>query len=692
MARVRWVLLAACVALGTAACSSGKSSPQGSGGTGSQPQAGSGGGANAAGNAGGSGAAARAASGGNGGVGGSSGTGATGGAPAGMGGGDASVAKDAASPAASDAGSADALEPPLCPTPMGAPVTVQQNGSAFTLDNGLLTVAINGAGNVTSVRKNKQALMASGHTLYVSSGGGSSYRSLGATSRSIVQQSDDLVELSFVDPAADMNWDLHYLMVRGVSGFYYFLVTDTKGKAATTLSELRTVQRFDPAVLSNGYNGERHGALPSVAQASTFSSSTQIQDATYPLPNGAMLAGAPYSEGPVFSKYDWASYRTEDRLHGLYGNGYGAWLLSPSWEFYTGGPVKQELMVHDSNLILNMYHGGHFGSATTQASPADWQKVYGPNLLYVNAGTDAEVIADAAMQAEHERRQWPYCFIKHDAYPLQRGSVTGQLVESHGRSVAGAMVVLAEPGTLLDQGYGYIFWAKADADGRFAIGNVRPGSYAVHVYATQGDLIDDIDNGEIVQSNVTVKAGDNALGTLNWSPPYHAKLLWSIGTSDRTAGEFRVQDATANATGRMYGTSATAGVWELPPPALTYTIGSSVPATDWYFAQSKTGTWTVAFDLGTVPASGATLTLGIAGAARNPHLDVAVNGHSVLSHGFGNDQTLYRSALQGGRFELLTASVPAADLKAGANTATLALTNGGGGVGIYYDVLKLESD
>ncbi len=604
----------------------------------------------------------------------------------------AGTGKDGAAAAGGDAGAPEPDGPPLCPTPQGGAVTLQQNGSGFTLDNGLLTLSINGAGSVTSLHKDGKSLMASGNTLYVSSGGGSSYRSISAGSRSVVRQSDDLVELSFVDAGGDMNWDLHYLMLRGVSGFYYFLITDTQGKAATTLSELRTVQRFDPNVLANGYNGERHGALPSPSQASTFSSSSQIQDATYPLPGGATLPGMPYSEGPVFTKYDWAAYRTEDAFHGLYGNGYGAWLISASFEYYTGGPLKQELMVHDSNLILNMYHGGHFGSATTQASPAGWRKLYGPNLVYVNSGSDDDVIADAAAQAAYEQQQWPYCFMQNDAYPLQRGSVRGRIVEARGRSAAGAMVVLAEPGQLLDQGYGYIFWAQADADGAFHIRNVRPGSYALHVYATQGDIVDDPDNGEIVQSSVSVGEGDNELGTLTWSPPYHGATLWSIGVSDRTAGEFRVQDASASQTGRMYGPATSSGVWELPPATLSYTVGSSDPAHDWYFAQSKNGTWSVQFQLASVPAGGAFLTLGIAGAARNPHLDVAVNGHSVLSHDFGNDQTLYRSALQGGRFEMLSASVAAADLQAGSNTLGLQLSSGGGGAGIYYDIVKLEQD
>jgi rhamnogalacturonan endolyase len=546
--------------------------------------------------------------------------------------------------------------------------------------------------------------MGSGDSLYVSENGGSSYYTINATTAAVVQQSPDLVELSFKDTSAgvhDMNWDIHYVMRRGVSGFYYFLVVDTVGRSAATLGELRTVQRFNASILSNGYNGERHGALPTAAQNANFSSSTQIQDATYPLVGAPdPLPGTPYNEGPVFSKYDWATYRTEDLVHGLYGNGFGAFLLSPSWEFYTGGPVKQELMVHHDNLILNMYHGGHFGSAISSASPSNWQKIYGPNLVYVNTGSDAQVIADAQAQAAAERSQWPYCWMNSTLYPpaAARGTVTGKIVEAHGRSAAGAMVTLAQAGPLLTQGYDYIFWAQADQNGQFSIPAVRPGAYAIHVYATQGTIVDDPTNGEVV-GNVTVSAGANNLGTLMWSPPFHQNLLWSIGTSDRTSGEFRFdpgvaagQNNIASHTGRTYGPSSTAGVWTVPPANLTYTVGTSAPASDWYFAQSVTGTWTIDFNLASVPPGGAFLTIGIAGAARNPNLDVAVNGHAIISHGFGNDQSLYRSALTGGYFEMLEGAIPAADLHVGANSATFQLTNGSGGTGIFYDMIKLESN
>ncbi|MDP9035970.1 MAG: polysaccharide lyase family protein [Myxococcota bacterium] len=610
-------------------------------------------------------------------------------------------------------------------------MTVTTTGGGFIVSNGLLTLTLNGSGLVTQVTKNGQSLMGPTDTLYVSESGGAAYygpangdRSplatgapSGPTVNTVVRQTADLVELSFLDTTGgshDMDWDVHYIVRRGVSGYYYFLVTrsgTTTHPAAPTLSELRTVQHFDAKVLSNGYSGERHGALPTDAQFATFSATTAVQDNVWPLtvpptklPGVSSLPGVvgqDYDEGPLYGKYDWAAYRTEDLVHGLYGNGFGAWLISPSSEFYTGGPVKQELMVHQHNLILNMYHGAHFGSLVTTPAPANWQKIYGPNLVYVDTGTDAAVIADALAQGATERSQWPYCWMAHDLYPssAQRGTVAGTIAEAHGQSVAGAMVVLAGPGPLISQGYGYMFWSQADAMGSFSIPEVRPGSYSIHVYATKGTIIDDPAHGEIV-GTVNVVAGTNNLGQLTWSPPFHAHMLWAIGTSDQRSGEFRFSptvaagpDNVAAVTGRMYGPDPTHGVWTVPPATTRYAIGSSSPQTDWYFAQSADGVWTVDFSLATVPSGGAFLTIGVAGAARTPTLTVAMNGTQLLQQVFGNDQSLYRSALQGGQFQMLTATVPPAALKAGANSVTFQLsTKGLGGAGIFYDVVKLESD
>jgi rhamnogalacturonan endolyase len=646
--------------------------------------------------------------------------------------GDGSQATDGGSaagrPSGGDGG-ADAGIPitPQCPTPTGTAVTLMQNADGVVIANGLITVTIGNDGQMTQLTIGSQKLMAAGETMYVSESGGTSYYSINASSHTVVQQTADTVEVSFLDTSGgnhDMDWDLHYVVREGVSGFYYFLITQV-GTAThpnpATLSELRTVQRFDETVLTSGYVGERYGLLPQEAQllgpsiqnaAYVMTVAPTILDTVSSLPG---VTGQNYDEGTVFTKYDWATYRTEDQLHGLYGNGFGVWMLSPSWEFYTGGPLKQELMVQDGTLLLNMYHGGHAGSAITTPSPAKWEKIYGPNLVYVNTGSDPAIILDAKARFATEQSQWPYCWMNNGVYPLavQRGTVTGTIAEAHGQSVAGAMVTLAQAGALIDQGYDYMFWTQADTNGNFTIPEVRQNTYSVHVFATQGAIVDDATHGEIV-GTVTIGPGANDVATLTWSPPYHANLLWSIGNSDQKSGEFRVfpnvaagPSNTAYETGRMYaptrdGTVET-GIWTVPPANTTYTIGISTPQSDWYFAQSADGTWTVHFSLVSVPAGGATLTIALAGAAREANLATAFNGHQVLNIGLGNDDTLYRSCLEGGLFQLITVTVPAADLVTGANTATFTVANtwnaatmmpasAGPGAGIFYDIVKLESD
>ena len=106
-----------------------------------------------------------------------------------------------------------------------------------------------------------------------------------------------------------------------------------------------------------------------------------------------------------------------------------------------------------------------------------------------------------------------------------------------------------------------------------------------------------------------------SLYVVTWSPPYRANLVWAIGTSDQRAGEFRFSPSLpaggeniAGRTGRMYGPDATHGVWTVPPASTVYTAAISKPDTDWYFAQSVDGTWTVNFDLASESRSSAVRT------------------------------------------------------------------------------------
>src|ERR1700691_1525435 len=164
---------------------------------------------------------------------------------------------------------------------------------------------------MTRLTTGSKRLRAAGETMYVSESGGATYYAINASSHTVVQQTADTVEVSFLDTSGgnhDMDWDLHYVVREGVSGFYYFLITRVGTSThpnAATLSELRTVQRFDPSILSNGYSGERPGQWPTAAQDAPFSTTTQIQDATYPLTVApTSLPGVSSLPGVIGQHYD----------------------------------------------------------------------------------------------------------------------------------------------------------------------------------------------------------------------------------------------------------------------------------------------------------------------------------------------------------------------------------------------------
>ncbi len=391
-----------------------------------------------------------------------------------------------------------------------------------------------------------------------------------------------------------------------------------------------------------------------------------LQNETFQLPNGT-----------VYTKYDWASYVADDKVHGMYGSGYGVWMLPASNEYVEGGPMKQELMVHvesasGDGTVLNMLVGAHFG---TPAVTVPSGKIYGPWLLYFNNGSSSDAVAQAAT----ERAQWPYSWLSNSHYPLTRTTVTGTLRLADGRPAAGAMVTLAQPGgNIYGQGADYIFYAQADASGHFSIPNVRANTYSLYAYA-MGGSIGDVTN-QYERDNVAVSGSTLDLGTVTWSPPEYANSLWQIGTADRRADEFKLGNLP-----RHYGLN------DQVPANLTYTIGQSTPANNWYYAQTQVGTWTVNFNLSRAYTGTGHLTVALAGSTRTANIAVGVNGASVGSiPSFTNDAAIYRSANQSGTYHLILLTFPASRLRVGANSVTFHATSVSSGGGAMYDTIKLE--
>ncbi|WP_176728966.1 polysaccharide lyase family protein [Thermogemmatispora onikobensis] len=540
------------------------------------------------------------------------------------------------------------------PAHAASPVTLSVSGMSATIGNGIFTVKFNSSGTGYSLVWQGKELIGPAKGFYSSINGGTGFS---PTQLTVVTNTSSLVDIAYIS-----SWgELHYVVRSGVSGLYsYFLAT-----GIGTVGEFRTLYRVDGSIFRTGYNGaETAIAFPTLSQ---IQSATVLQDSTYQL-----------SDGTIYTKYDAATYlMSQDLLHGVYGNGYGVWLISPSHEYNNGGPLKQDLTVHvDSSngdaVVLNMLISAHFGTPEVTIPNG---KLFGPWFVYFNNGS----ISDAQAQATLQQQQWPYSWLSNPAYPLNRATVTGSLRLADGRPAAGAQITLAQPGgDVYAQGAGYIFTTVADASGNFTLRQVRPGSYSLYAWANGGSIGDITDQYEL--DNVNVTGTSTSLGTLTWTPVRYSILLWQIGTADRKAAEFRLGNLP-----RQY------GLWNQVPANLTYTIGSSTPANNWYYAQTAVGTWNVNFSVSQSYSGDAHLTVALAGMTRTAAVTVRVNGTAIGSYpAYTNDAAIYRSANQSGYYHLMTFTFPASLLKIGTNTVAFAMTSVSSGGGAMYDTIKLE--
>ncbi len=538
-------------------------------------------------------------------------------------------------------------------------VMLSVSGMNATVSNGIYTIKFNSAGTGTSLVWNGKELIGPAKGFYSSINGGTGFS---PNQLKVVTNTSTMADIAYIS-----SWgELHYVVQSGVSGLYSYFVATGIG----TVGEFRTLYRVNGSIFRNGYNSVRSIAFPTLSQ---INSAKVLQDSTYQL-----------ADGSIYTKYDAATYVVQDKLHGVYGSGYGVWVISPSHEYVNGGPMKQELTVHiDSNsgdgTVLNMLSASHFGTPSVAIPDG---KIYGPWLVYFNNGS----ISDAQAQAGIEDAAWPYSWLSNSHYPLSRTTVTGTLRLANGQPAAGATVILGQPGgDLYAQGADYIFSTQADANGNFSIPEVRPATYSLYAYAnggstTGGAIGSATDQYEL--NNVNVSGSSVNLGTLTWSPTQYANSLWQIGTADRKADEFNLGSVP-----RQY------GLFNQVPANLTYTIGQSTPANNWYYAQTKAGTWMVNFDLSKTYSGQGHLTIALAGSARSTHVIVGVNGSSVGSFpSYTNDASIYRSANQSGYYHLFTINFAASLLRAGTNAITFRATSVSSGGGVMYDTIKLGAD
>jgi rhamnogalacturonan endolyase len=470
-------------------------------------------------------------------------------------------------------------------------------------------------------------------------------------------------------------------MLKGENGVHPYVII-----SGNQNGEMRTMYKFDMGILDHAWTNERTGKQVSYEGLQKISESGNLGDETWSHPDGS-----PFPDGTtVYTKYNYVSFLYQTPMWGHYGHGVGAWFIPTTTESYASGPLRQDLDVHQDALILNYLGGGHLGSGGSAAGTGGEPKIHGPWYLYLNtADTDDALIADALKTSAAEKAKWPYMWVNEPTYPLNRSTVTGQIKISHDRSAANAWCTLGAPNgggrggrggggggrggrggagepdrasALLSQAGGYIFFVHADENGHFSFPGVRPGTYTLYVWQDQGPICQ-----SLAVDNITIK-GDKTqdLGDIAWDPPYHPNLLFQIGKPDRMAGEYKLGNGP-----RAY------NLIKQVPQNVDFTIGTSKEADDWYFAQNG-GTWTVHFNVATVPTGNCYLMIPFAGGGGAVAL--AVNGKTIGTLSKGDDQTLRRQANRAGVYVRPPPVVfPATLLSAGANTLTLQ------GSGIMYD-------
>ncbi len=503
----------------------------------------------------------------------------------------------------------------------------------------------------------------------------------------MIESTPEMAHIAYVDATGYLAIEYHIILMQGESGYYSYVIGANNTDTEFDLSEFRIVYRCGNRIFDHAYNNERHGLQPTKKYMEQYE---KLFDETYRLPDGEK-----YTNGDVYSKYDYAGYFSKNPAWGQYGHGYGFFLIPVSTEYYPGGPLKQELLVHYNGIVLNYFTGAHFGSGAFRV-PIGWKKFYGPFYQYFNEGNDPEALyQDALSVAAAEQAKWPYQWVNDPLYPLVRSQVTGKLLFNDGTPCRNTTVILGKPGLNIErQTADYIYYTTTDDKGFYTLKNVRFGKYSLYAYQTfpywdetalcentsQGTTQCIGSNTECLQADgIVISRPTQTLSDITWKVP-RDKVLWQLGKATRTCEGYLFAGELRNYK------------WpQMVPETLHFIIGKNTESKDWYYAQTKPGTWYLHFHLDVIPSAPCKLIIAIAG-AKAGLLRVTLNGeeeaHLVNQTFLVNDGAIYRSATLNGRYRRIEIPIDPERLQTGENI--LMLHNKEGMV-MYDTILMTET-
>ncbi|KDP41513.1 hypothetical protein JCGZ_15920 [Jatropha curcas] len=565
-------------------------------------------------------------------------------------------------------------------------------------------------------------------------GGKGIFDVISGTSFRVIIENEEQVELSFIrmwDHSLEgkyipLNIDKRFILLRGSSGFYsYAIYEHLQEWPGFELGETRITfklrkDKFQYMAVAD--NRQRLMPLPDDRMPG------RCQTLAYPEAVQLVNPKHPGLKGEVDDKYQYSCKNEDNQVHGWisFNPPVGFWQITPSNEFRTAGPLKQNLTSHVGPTTLAMFHSSHYAGKdlVPRFNPGEyWKKVFGPVFIYVNSAATGHdplfLWEDAKIQMMAEVQSWPYSFPAYEDFQKseQRGNIAGRLLV-HDRYMSkdyivarGAYVGLAPPGDVGSwqrECKDYQFWTRADESGCFSIKNVRTGDY--NLYAWVPGFIGDY-RCEVA---ITLTSGCNIeMGDLVFGPPRDGPTLWEIGIPDRSAAEFYVPDPDPMHVNRLFINHPDRfrqyGLWaryvDLYPDAdLVYTVGVSDYSKDWFFAQvvrqkddgTHVGTtWQIKFKLAEIDHK-STFKLRVAlASATLAELQVRVNDQNAPRPLFttgliGRDNSIARHGIHG-LYWLYNVNIPGARLVEGENTIFLTQPRCTSPFqGLMYDYLRLE--
>ncbi|CAH8382225.1 unnamed protein product [Eruca vesicaria subsp. sativa] len=527
---------------------------------------------------------------------------------------------------------------------------------------------------------------------------------------------------------APLNVDKRYIIRRGVSGVYMYAVLERlKGWPQVEMDQTRIVfkletTKFDFMAISDN----RQRIMPSAADRNISNGAAAplaYKEAVRLInPQNRML------KGQVDDKYMYSMESKDNKVHGWVSSDQrvGFWMITPSDEFRVCGPVKQDLTSHVGPTVLSMFTSVHYAGKemnTAYASNEPWKKMFGPVFVYLNSGSSSNLLwTDAKRQMAAEVQSWPYDFVKSADYPLrqQRGKVKGQLFvmdsyksksKLNGEFAFVGLALPGQAGSWQTENKGYQFWTRADKMGRFAIANVRPGSYSLYAW-----VVGFIGDYKYERDIVITPGKEINVGPIVYKPPRNGPTLWEIGVPDRTAAEFNIPDPDTTLLTKLRLNNANSfqdrfrqyGLWDrykvlYPRKDLVFTAGVSDYKKDWFYAhvnrysgqkKYQATTWEIVFNLKTVMKRGNyTFRMALA-AASNADLYVRfneANSNPIFTTGLvGRDSAIARHGIHG-LYRLYSIDVQINLLRVGRNTIFLTQNrNTSLFTGVMYSELAME--